>query len=130
MKAYWHYRCDEGHAWTIFRDINASEMPDDFVCPFGHEAVTLHKARLLDMVQVALRPAAQIMDEAKRQMGHEYEYYLVVVDLHNDVERMSRRTLTWSNAKAALDRFRLRTDLPGTVSAERAWQIMDELDSA
>lgn len=129
MKAYWEYRCDEGHAWTVFRDVDESENPDDAVCPFGHEAVTLHKALLLEMVQIAIRPAARVVDEKTGRIGREYEYCLVVIDLHNDVERMSRRTLSWNDAKAAMDRFRLRPDKPGTVSADRAWQILDELDT-
>ena len=129
MKAYWEYRCDEGHSWTILRGIEETENSDDAMCPFGHEAVALHKAPLLDMVQIAIRPAARVVDERTGQVGHEYEYYLVIADLHSNVERMSKRLFSWNDAKAAVDRFRLRPDKPGTVSAERAWRILDELDS-
>lgn len=130
MKAFWEYRCDEGHAWTVFRDINALEDPSDAICPFGHEAVTLHKSPILDMVQVALRPAARIVDDVKHRIGNECEFYIVITDLRTDVERMSQKRWTWSDAKAMMDRFRLRPDRPGTVSAERAWQILDELDAS
>ena len=129
MKAYWEYRCDEGHSWTILRGMDETENPDDARCPYGHEAVTLHKAPLLDMVQIAIRPAARVVDEVTGRVGREHEYYLVVVDLHSELERMSKRSFSWNDAKAAMDRFRLRPDKPGTVSAERAWQILDELDS-
>jgi hypothetical protein len=128
MKAFWEYRCDLGHVRVVFRDEDFPESPEDAICPFGHEAVTLQKRQMLDMVQVAIRPAAQIVDTCRDQVGHEYEYYLVVTDLHNNVERMSRKPLTWSDAKATLDRFRVRPDKPGTVSPARAWELMDDLD--
>ncbi|GAB6188173.1 hypothetical protein [Thermopirellula anaerolimosa] len=129
MKAYWFYTCELGHRWTLFREEDAAEAPSDAICPQGHEAVTLQKQRLLDMVQVAIRPAARVVDQRTGRIDHEYEYYLVVTDLHNNVERMSRKPLSWSDAKAALDRFRVRPDKPGTVTAERAWEIMDVLDA-
>ena len=129
MKAYWFYSCDFGHDWTFFRDEDTVINPHDEMCPFGHEAVTLSKQPMLDMVQVAIRPAARIVDKVKGQTAHEYEYYLVVTDLHNNIERMSRQPLTWHDAKAALDRFRIRPDKPGTVSPSRAWEIMDSLDA-
>ncbi len=129
MKAFWNYRCDYGHEWDLFRDESASESPDDAICPFGHEAVTLEKCRLLDMVQLAIRPAAQIVDMTTGQIGREFEYYVVVTDLHNDIERMSRKPLTWNDAKAVLDRFRIRSDKPGTVSPAQAWELMDGLDA-
>ena len=129
MKAYWLYSCDFGHHWTFFRDVDTVINPHDEICPFGHKAVTLYKLPFLDMVQVAIRPAARLIDRRTGQIGNEYEYYLVVTDLHNNIERMSRRTLTWHDAKAALDRFRVRPDMPGTVSPSRAWEIMDSLDA-
>ena len=128
MKAYWLYTCDFGHVWTFFRDEDSTVNPHDQVCQFGHEAVTLSKQRLLDMVQVAIRPAAQIVDRVTQQIGNEYEYYLVVTDLHNNVERMSRRTYWWDQIKGLLDRFRVRADKPGMVTPARAWEIMDSLD--
>jgi hypothetical protein len=130
MKAFWIYRCDFGHVWMLLRDEDVPESPEDAICPLGHEAVTLEKARLLDMVQIAIRPAAQVVDTTTGQTGHEYEYYLVVTDLHRGVERMSRRPLTWSDAKAVLDRFRARPDKPGTMSPAEAWAVMDELDAS
>lgn len=121
MKAYWIYRCDEGHTWMLFRDENAVENPPDSVCPFGHEAVTLHKERMLDAVQVSLRPAARIVDRVKQQVGHEHEFYLVVTNLHTGEERMSRRPSTWKDIKNLADRFR---NLP----ASKAWPLLDRID--
>lgn len=129
MKASWLYCCDFGHTWTRYREEDASEMPGDNVCPEGHEAVVLRKQPMLDMVQIAIRPAARIVDSVKGQVGHEYEYYLVVTDLHGDAERMSRKPLAWHDVKASLDRFRTQPDKPGTVTPARAWKILDDLDA-
>jgi len=130
MKAYWEYLCDEGHTWTVMRDIDAVENPGDVSCSLGHESVTLHKAVIPDMVQVAIRPAARVTNGVSGQITRSYDYYLVVMDLHNNVERMSRRTFTWNEAILAMERFRLRADLPGTVSARTAWMLMDDVDSS
>jgi hypothetical protein len=121
VKAYWHYKCDHGHAWTVFRDAEADEDPADAVCPSGHEAVTLSKCPLLDVVQVSIRPAAQVIDSVTGRFGHEYEYYLVITDLHESAERMSAHRYTWSRAKELLDHFR---NLP----AGQAWQELQRLD--
>lgn len=129
MKAIWEYRCDFGHSWSVFRDEDAGELPEDAVCPFGHEAVTLHKSQLLNMVQVSLRPAARVVDSVTGRTGHEYEYFLVITDLHKGIERMSAKAFTWEAAKAAFDRFRIRPDSPGTASPDQAWQRMDEIDA-
>lgn len=123
MKSYWTYRCDHGHSWTIFRDEDAVERADDGVCPFGHEAVTLSKHRLINAVQVSMRPAGRVVDPVKGQIGHEYEFHIVITDLHREVERMSARTYSWSQTIALADRFR-------NVPANVAWQFMDELDTA
>jgi hypothetical protein len=121
MKAYWHYRCDHGHSWVLFREEDAKESPEDIVCPYGHEAVTLTKRRLLDFVQVSLRPAAQIVDRVTGQTGHEYEFYVVVTDLHRSMERSSTRTFRWAEAKAIVDQFR-------NVKPEKAWQLLEDLN--
>lgn len=121
MKVYWIYRCDHGHSWTIFRDEDAAERAGDGVCPFGHDAVTLGKQRLIDAVQVSIRPAGRVVDPVKRQIGHEYEFYFVITDLHCEAERMSVKTYAWAQIMAIADRFR---NAPANV----AWRIMDKLD--
>ena len=121
MKAYWHYQCDFSHRWTMFRDEDADERQEDVLCPYGHEAVTLQKCRLGDVVQVGIRPAMQIVHHTTGRIGHEYEFYLVVTDLHNDREHMSRRTYWWDDVKEHLDTFR-------NVSFEQACEQLDRLD--
>lgn len=133
MKAYWTYTCDFGHSWSYLRDEADVETPQDAICPHnvphndpripsGREAVTLVKERLLDVVQVAIRPAARIVDPVKGQIGYEYDFYLVVTDLHEDMERQSSKSFTWSQAKDLMDSFR-------NLTAEEAWRVLDRLDS-
>jgi hypothetical protein len=129
MKAYWEYWCDEGHHWLIVKDIQGTECPCDDVCPYGHPAVMLTKEPLLDMVQIAVRPAARVADANKGQITHLYEYYLVITDLHNEVERMSKRTWTWTEVVARASMFRVRADMPGTKSPTEAWKLLDLLDA-
>lgn len=54
MKVYWRYCCDYGHTWTLYRDEHIVEHPADALCLYGHEAVTLQKARPVDEVQIIL----------------------------------------------------------------------------
>jgi hypothetical protein len=121
MKAYWHYLCEYGHSWTVMRDYDDAEAAADAVCPAGHEAVTLQKSPLLDAVQVAIRPAGQIVDVVKKQVGHENEFYLVVKDVHTETERSSVHTYTWPQIKVLLDRFR---NLPASL----AWKELDRME--
>jgi hypothetical protein len=104
----------------FFRDEDAGEDPEDAVCPFGHEAVMLFKHRLIDAVQVAIRPAARVVDSVKGQVGHEYEFFLVITDLHTGKEMMTHRTYWWADVKDLADRFR---NLP----AEKAWHLLEKL---
>src|SRR5215212_2077567 len=83
MKVYWEYQCDYGHRWTLYRDENALEEPDDAVCPYGHEAVTLQKARPIDVVQITFRPAARIIDDVTNKVVDERKYWLVLSDANS-----------------------------------------------
>jgi len=80
------------------KDIDDGESPDETICPFGHEAVTLTKEAFLDYVQIGIRPAARITDDVTKSVGYEYEYYLVVSDIHTDREWMSEGTVSWQKA--------------------------------
>lgn len=123
MKVYWRYQCEFGHSWTSLRAENSPENEEDALCPWGHEAVTLSKQPLIDVVEVAIRPAAQVVYPTTdaRRVAHDYEFYVVVRDLHDERERMSRRPFTWDEAKNLQDRFR---NLP----AAKAWNLLDDLD--
>lgn len=115
--------CDFGHAWTVFRNLDDEESPQEAVCPHGHEAVTLKKCRMLDYVQVSIRPAAQIVDDVTKRVGHEYEFYVVASDLHSGEERSPANPYTWTQALALMERLR-------NVSPDRAWKLLDAEDRA
>lgn len=118
----------------FFRDEDAIESPEDALCPHDHphddplipsgrEAVTLSKQPMIDAVQVAIRPAARTVDRVTGKVAHEYEFFIVVSDLHTGTERQSQNSFTWSAAKDALDSFR-------NLSSKRAWEVLAEIDES
>ena len=110
MKVYWEYICDYGHRWTLFREENAAARPEDSLCPLGHYAVTLHKSRPLDRVQITLRPAAIIVDDVTGQVRWERRYWFVISsDIENTEERISGKPYLWREVLALAERFQGRS---------------------
>lgn len=130
MKLLWTYRCEFGHTWLFYEDEEWQPLHEDELCPFPHDeeagefrnAVTLTKERMVDFVELSIRPAARMVNSKRDPIGHEYEFYLVVRDVHQHRERMSRWSYTWDQAKQLLDRFR-------NQSPRRAWSLLDHLDT-
>lgn len=130
MKTYWIYMCDLNHVWIRFKDEDAPIDPGEDICPFakeharqlqiGREAVTLQKERMLNYVEVILRPAARYVDD--NRIAHEYEYFLVVRNPHSGEERMTQRSYTWEAGKQLMDRFRNKT-------FEQASELLDAIEN-
>jgi len=121
MKAYWEYMCDEGHRWVLFKDVAAPEQPAETLCPQGHEAVTLRKGPVADIVETSIRPAAHICDDVTGRLALEHHYYLVLRDNQSMTERMSARTYRWADAVESLKKFE-------ECSAAKAWRLLDQMD--
>ncbi len=121
MKAFWRYDCDFGHHWTFYRDLDAPERPEDTVCPFGHEAVTRTREPVVDRVEIAFRPGARVVDSVKGQIGHEYDFHLVLTDPRTGETRMSLRPVPWTealrHAQALYDRG---------LTRDRSWAYFDK----
>ena len=121
MKVYWEYRCDYGHQWTLYRDEDAVEQTEDTVCPLGHAAVTLHKSRPIDYVQITLKPAALIVDEVKKQVGWERHYWFIVSDIEGVEVRQSERRYLWRDALGLAEKFQ-------GLSKSSAWELWEKLN--
>jgi hypothetical protein len=80
--------CDFGHQWTLFRD-EADPEQDDYICPFGHEAITLTKLSTVNDVQVTFRPAGRIENQRTGEVSLRGRYYIVISDIAGMQERVS-----------------------------------------
>ncbi len=124
MKSYWVYACDHGHSWAIYREFDAAELPGDPICPAGHEAVTLSRQPVVDRVEITIRPAARIVDPVKGQVGHDNEYFLVLVDPRDGQQCVSQVALTWPEAIKAIQSIHDRG-----LTRERSWEYLERLRS-
>lgn len=97
-KEYRRYRCDHGHEWIIFKDESELELPENRLCPEGHEVVTLQREKVLGHVQITFRPAGRIIDSVKGQSIMEGRYYVVIDDLLSSKELVTDNTFTWDEA--------------------------------
>ncbi|QDU79857.1 hypothetical protein Pla110_15760 [Polystyrenella longa] len=122
MKAFWEYCCDFGHRWHLTRDSDSEESDCNIYCHKGHEAVTLRREVFSSYVEVAIHPASRMVNEVTRHVDHEYEFFIVVRDIHGTEERFSQRIYSWSQTNSLLEKFR-------NVSPNTAWRILDNLDS-
>lgn len=106
MKSYWHYHCDFGHQWFIIRDFDAEENPEDAVCPFGHEAVTLAKQPIVYPVEIRLTPATQIADpRVKKQIILTKHCYITAIDLETGKECRAFHPVLWEIAKDKIAKY-------------------------
>lgn len=96
MRELRKYRCDFGHSWETFGDSDASPLPNENVCTQGHEAVTCSRQQLLDRVELRIRPMARIVDQATKRTGGEYEFALVLANLHTGEEFTNYRVYSFA----------------------------------
>jgi hypothetical protein len=121
MKVYWRYQCDYGHSWTLFRDENSVEQPEDIHCPEGHEAIILKKSRPIDRLEITFRPAGFTSDKITNKLWGEKRYRLILSDLENVETRTSRITYSWQEVIQLADRFK-------DIAAESAWNLWNTLE--
>jgi hypothetical protein len=120
MKVYWIYTCDYGHEWTILRDEKAQAVPEDRICPFGHESVTLQKWRPIDLVQIMLKPAAVLVDTFTNQIQYEKEYWLILSDIEDIEKLVSSRPYLWREVLSLAEKFQGR-------SKASAWELWGKI---
>lgn len=96
MKEFWQSRCDQGHRWFRFGDTTESKPTEPAHCPEGHPSVTTTRQLLLDRVELRIRPAARIVDPVTKKTGGEYDFFLVLANLHTDEEFTNYRTYTFA----------------------------------
>ena len=119
MNAIWHYTCDHGHHWTMYRPLDAQEALGDAVCPHGHEAVTLYKAPHADRTRIILLPATTIADPVTLQLADEDRYFILISRADGSEERRSEEHYGWSEALKVAERFRNREYARSEVLWER-----------
>lgn len=121
MKVYWTYRCDWGHRWEYMREEDAEELPEDAICPYGHEAVTLQKAMPVDEVVISFLPSGVIIDQVTQQLSLHGKYWLELTDRVGGEERKkSKQTYNW------LDIVQLASKFHG-LTKNKAWQLWERL---
>ncbi len=106
MKVYWRYTCDFGHEWVLYRDEDVAESESDSYCPEGHPAVTLIKERPVDEVQITFRPAARIVDPVKFQVIMKGRYSLVLTDINEMQQLVSKQSFRWHEVVQLAAMFR------------------------
>lgn len=121
MKAYWEYRCDFGHARTIFRDEDRPETEADTRCPFGHEAVTLHKDIPVDCVQITLRPAARVTDRVTGKIHVRDRYGIILSNRGGTEKRTSANMYLLREAIHLIERFHGQT----MAQAAKIWETLN-----
>jgi hypothetical protein len=105
--AFWHYHCDFGHQWVLYRATDAAERPADAVCPHGHEAVTRQVLRHADRARLELVPAARVYPTGRGEaVMAEGLYRLALSRLDGTGELQSEREYDWEQAVALAARFR------------------------
>lgn len=119
MRVWWMYQCDEGTSWSVFREQDAVERPEDAVCRDGHEAVTLTKMPPADLVRVALVPATRVADQVTGRTWHD-KRYLLEVSTWDGEARLSEREFEWNEAVRRMAQFE-------GLSPDRAWSRWDRL---
>ena len=130
MRFYFEYACDEGHRWEDFGERDALDSEASVACPYGHEAVTVRKSPVPDVVEVSIRPAVRICDAVTRQISLSRKYYLVVRSMQSGFEKATTRRLTFQQSIDAVRLFQNEHSGGGdTVSPEVAWRLVDEIDS-
>lgn len=98
MDIYRRYRCDFGHEWIVRKTETEPETPSETMCIEGHEAVTCEIEVPVDEVQVVIRPAGRIVDEATGQRILDHLYWLVLLDRQGVEVKISSETYSWDEA--------------------------------
>jgi hypothetical protein len=106
---FWHYQCDFGHEWVVYRPVAAheDEDPAQVRCPHGHEVVTLRLLRHADRTRVSLLPVARVAATARGEaVVAEDRYRVVIARTDGQDERVSEREYGWEEAVELAERFR------------------------
>lgn len=106
MRVYRKYTCESWHDWVICRQDTDPELPQDTLCPYGHEAVTRRDEPPADEVQLLLRPAARIIDSVTGRLGLEKRYWLVLLDREDAEIAVSKQHYTWDEVVQLAMRYR------------------------
>jgi hypothetical protein len=106
MKVFWNYQCDYGHHWELLKEEHAEESPEETVCPYGHEAVTLQKAVPVDEVVISFLPAGVILDPVMRRLSTYGKYWFVLINrVGGDEEKKSSKSYNWLEVTSLANKF-------------------------
>lgn len=100
------YQCDYGHHWVVQKQKGDAELPEDIICPEGHEAVTCREDEPADEVQLLIRPAAKIVDRVTGQRAHERKYRVLLLDRTGAEICRSNNMYSWEDAITVGSLFR------------------------
>ena len=110
MRVFWEYMCDENHSWEVFRDEDATEDPQDLVCPLGHPAVVRTKRTPAKRWQIVIRPADRIVDSVTGRIGFDRQFYVCLESFGSETGAATRVPVEWSEAVKVADRVRQLSD--------------------
>jgi hypothetical protein len=109
MKVIREYTCDHGHRWKIDADESKPELPQDGICPDGHEAVTCQTLVPVDHVQLTIRSAAILTDRVTNRIELTGFYLLSISDRDGKTLRTSENHYKFRDVVALAERFTNRT---------------------
>jgi hypothetical protein len=119
MKAFFRYRSDNGEEWIVLREDNIEEPQEHTISPSGFEAVTVRKELPIDQCLITFRPATRITDDIKNQISFKDRYYLIITNLWENEELVSKEMYTWNDVIALGSLFRSAT----FDKAKKIWRM-------
>jgi len=120
MKKTWiEYHSENGEIWEILKDASSlTEDESDLISKNSNHAVLRKEMATTDFVQVALVPAARVVDDVKGQIGRDKEFYIRLELLNEDWFSFSNRAFDKEEALKLTSYFVGMTK----AQAERIWK--------
>ncbi|WP_444943777.1 hypothetical protein ACJJIK_21165 [Microbulbifer sp. ZKSA006] len=92
-------------AWLVLKDKDEPELPVESISSNGQEAVMLKKCEPGDYVSVNILPAARIMDDVKKTVNYEKDFYVQLYCLNDDWSVISGKSYSSDEALKLAAKF-------------------------